>query len=487
MKLIISESMLNTAGVRQIADHFANAGSLIWLTKQDGNSLVGPSISSLKDIEESDYPIFLVAPSDECAVSSDRTKFLIRVLLREELNDRKEFPSITIDSYEQLSDLLTLPRYAGLTRLVSHRGWTATDFRAAILNRYSESLNRLRNTKQAAIFGAQRLGELVLDSLTVQGVSVSSFIDNSEKKHGTSLRGLPIMALADLRDKGTPIVIATTRFSKSIAEQLEKNGYPYVLPYSVMTLLDSTLYPDEIPYVGIQEDLADNALRYVELFLALADEKSRRVLDGLLTYRMDYDARYADGVADEYARQYFDKDLIKFDGKDVFVDLGGFDGDTAEKFIQYADGAFKKIYLFEPDSKLMDLAKQRLGAVRSSVEFVPAGAYSKDGDLRFTSTGRTNGSITDDGEIVIPVLKVDTAVKDSPTLLKMDIEGAESAALMGAANTLKAVKPRLAIAAYHFGHDLWQLVNLVRELNPAYKFYLRHYSETGLESVIYAL
>ena len=85
------------------------------------------------------------------------------------------------------------------------------------------------------------------------------------------------------------------------------------------------------------------------------------------------------------------------------------------------------------------------------------------------------------------VQKLDSAVKEDPALIKMDIEGSEKDALIGASNTIQRVKPKLAIAAYHYATDLWRLVDVIRDINPGYKFYLRHYSETGLESVIYAV
>jgi hypothetical protein len=115
------------------------------------------------------------------------------------------------------------------------------------------------------------------------------------------------------------------------------------------------------------------------------------------------------------------------------------------------------------------------------------GAYSKDGELRFSASGRTNGFFNESGELVIPVRKLDSVVSEDPALIKMDIEGSEKDALLGAVNTIKRAKPKLAIAAYHYAHDLWRLVDVIREINPEYKFYLRHYSETGLESVIYAI
>jgi hypothetical protein len=109
-----------------------------------------------------------------------------------------------------------------------------------------------------------------------------------------------------------------------------------------LSIIDALNFPDEIPYIKIQEDLADNFTKYMNLFLRLADKKSRIILDGLLKYRMDYDSRSAMAVADDYERQYFDAELINFDESDVFVDLGGFDGDTIEKYIEFSSGSYKK-------------------------------------------------------------------------------------------------------------------------------------------------
>ena len=216
------------------------------------------------------------------------------------------------------------------------------------------------------------------------------------------------------------------------------------------------------------------------------DDKSREVHDGLIQYRLKYDASYADAVADQYDRQYFDEKLISFSNDDVFVDLGGYDGDTVEKYIQFGSNVYKKIYLFEPDGSILERAKVRLKDF-NHIEFVPTGAFSKDGELRFSASGRTNGFFSDQGDLIIPVQKLDSAVKEDPALIKMDIEGSEKDALIGASNTIQRVKPKLAIAAYHYATDLWRLVDVIRDINPGYKFYLRHYSETGLESVIYAV
>jgi FkbM family methyltransferase len=486
VKLVISTSMANLSSLAGVIADFSKANALLWLGKTSHSvSLSAPTINNLEDLPATDEPVFVVAPAEECVLLNDISRRFLRVIERG-AEETSGLATVRVDQFDQLKYLLTLAGYTGLSRLLVQRDWQAEDYRAAILKRYAPSLERLRVGRTGAIFGAQRLGQLVVQSLQSQDVTVQAFIDNSPEKHGTLISNIPVRALSQISDRELPVIIATTKYSNSIAQQLRQEGFKHILPYSVMSLVDPVLYPDEIPYIGIQEDFAHHAAEYVGLFLCLSDDKSRDVLDGLINYRLDYDTRKASDVADEYSRQYFDADLIKFSGDDVFVDLGGYDGDTAEKFIEYGAGKYRKIYLFEPDEKLLKASTVRLNGCKH-IEYIQAGAYSKDGELRFATTGRTNGSISEAGELVIPVRKIDSIVSEPPTLIKMDIEGSESEALKGAAKLLRTVRPRLAIAAYHFAPDLWRLADVVRGLNPSYRFYLRHYSETGLESVIYAL
>jgi hypothetical protein len=77
--------------------------------------------------------------------------------------------------------------------------------------------------------------------------------------------------------------------------------------------------------------------------------------------------------------------------------------------------------------------------------------------------------------------------KEPVTFIKMDLEGAELNALKGAEQTIKEQKPKLAISIYHKPEDIWEIPNLLLELVPDYKFYIRHYTLIGAETVLYAL
>lgn len=489
MKLIVSN--LICAEEKAIADllkSFCDSGNLVILSgdsKVDSEFKAASSINSLDEIDPTSVYLLMLPIDDLARTSLPENCFPI--LLRKDLDEIEDSSRfIKVSDYGQIKSLINLESYPGLSRLFSLRKSSVRDFEEIILANYASAINQLMKDKHAIVFGAQRLGELVFEGLNTLGVMVNSFVDNGVSKHGTLIRGLAVDPLSAISDKDLPVVIATTRFTYSISKQLREQGFHNVIPYAVLTLIDPELFPDEIPYIGIQQDFSKNALRYIELFVNLVDGRSKEVLDALVTYRLDYDADYAFKVFDGYGQHYFDPEIANFGDNEVFVDLGGYDGDTVENYINFSKGKYKKIYMFEPDSKLLAAAQQRLIG-KQNVEFVPAGAYSLDGELRFSASGRTNGSFSDDGELVIPVKKIDSVVKIPPTFIKMDIEGSETEALKGAAKWIAQVKPNLAIAAYHKAQDLWDLVNVIRELNDGYEFYLRHYSETGLETVIYAV
>jgi FkbM family methyltransferase len=75
----------------------------------------------------------------------------------------------------------------------------------------------------------------------------------------------------------------------------------------------------------------------------------------------------------------------------------------------------------------------------------------------------------------------------SVDVIKMDIEGAEMAALVGAANVIREFKPRLAISSYHKPEDLWEIPHKLKELNGGYKLFFGHHSPIEWESVYYAV
>jgi hypothetical protein len=72
-----------------------------------------------------------------------------------------------------------------------------------------------------------------------------------------------------------------------------------------------------------------------------------------------------------------------------------------------------------------------------------------------------------------------------PDFIKMDLEGHEILALAGARETIKACRPKLAIALYHKLEDYWDLPLMLKQLVPEYHFWCRK-NAPAAEFVLYA-
>ena len=69
----------------------------------------------------------------------------------------------------------------------------------------------------------------------------------------------------------------------------------------------------------------------------------------------------------------------------------------------------------------------------------------------------------------------------------MDIEGSELKAIIGAREIIKKFHPTLAISVYHKPEDIVEIPQLIMDINPNYKFSLRHYSIGDFDTVLYAI
>ena len=107
------------------------------------------------------------------------------------------------------------------------------------------------------------------------------------------------------------------------------------------------------------------------------------------------------------------------------------------------------------------------------------------GVIKFNPLGGGSGRLDVNGSLEVPVVNLDESVDERITFIKMDIEGAEREAIIGAANHIRVDKPKMSICLYHRPDDIRIIVTMLNELNPNYQFFLRHYSLKHKETVLY--
>jgi FkbM family methyltransferase len=234
---------------------------------------------------------------------------------------------------------------------------------------------------------------------------------------------------------------------------------------------------------AFRADYRDNGgkWRFLESLLA-ADDESSSVLSSLMLYRLTGDHSHMSQFSVRFRDQYFDS-VVSLSESEVFIDCGGFDGDTVLEYCR-RHPRYKHIYLFEPSPLNLDKARERVRGFEN-LSLIPLAVSDARGTLRFEPCAGSASAVSGSGSITINAVSMDDYILESVSYIKMDLEGWELQALKGARRHIVEDHPKLAISVYHAPSDFWRIPEYILGLRDDYKVYLRHYSEGWSESVLY--
>ena len=235
---------------------------------------------------------------------------------------------------------------------------------------------------------------------------------------------------------------------------------------------------------GNYEELYNRALSlknhiddYVWLYKSLGDYRSRKLLFAILNnwYCFDFDTMNS-SIEKNYPH-YFDLDVVKCDKDEVIVDLGSYTGDTILDYLDcYGVDCYKKIYCYEITDNSFEALKNNL-AYYPNIEFRKRAVLDKNREVYVSRSDvdDSTNKIVSEGDIAINAVSLDEDIEEEITLIKMDIEGAESKALEGCSKHIVKERPKLLISVYHNHEDLWKIPRMIDEMCSEYNFYLRCY------------
>lgn len=239
-------------------------------------------------------------------------------------------------------------------------------------------------------------------------------------------------------------------------------------------------------YYYVLRDMKANADKYLWTYRNLCDSESKRVFTELCRYKLVPSKDFLKNAYDSEHIQYFDPTIVECDQEEVFVDCGGYIGDTVEKFIQvYPD--YRSIYVFEPSSKNVKKCKKNTRNYKNiNIIQAAVGRHSNVGTFSIEDSASSLVHQSANGAEEINLVSIDETINEPISFLK--INGNESEALFGAEKHIKNDKPKLAICVYHLISDLWEIPKVIYSICPEYQFYLRHYQvDQPWETVIYAI
>lgn len=333
------------------------------------------------------------------------------------------------------------------------------------------------------LYGAGRLAGVYLEACKKLGVKVSCICDRSVQGN---YENIPIITPQKLKEDFSmaTVIVCSHVHNKEICNDLKR-----------LNFTDEQIVPclSLYPYFESPTSFLRHLDGYKWAYNFFQDIPSKElVLDRMSLCLLDK------GLVPNTASEcYYEEGKILLDENEVFIDGGTFVGDSVEQFVRMTNGKYEKIYSFEPDVNNYLIALSNLSSF-SNVEIIKKGLYSHKAFFSFCHDNMNPGGSrleknNKQNEVnSIEVTSLDEFFCDKkelslPTFIKLDIEGSEKEALLGATDIIRRNKPKLAICAYHKAEDIYELPQTILGIRDDYKFVLRQHEYGGYDSVLYAI
>ncbi|MGN0570432.1 MAG: FkbM family methyltransferase [Candidatus Fimenecus sp.] len=316
-----------------------------------------------------------------------------------------------------------------------------------------------------AVYGTGNGADRVFEEFKRLGITVSAVIASDGFVRTRTFHGFEVKSISALENELSDFTAALA-FASHLPQVIDNikslSARHKVLMPSV------PVYGDNIFNKEFFEKHFDEIEKAYDI---LADEKSKSVFESIIRFQITGELKYTFDCESGKDEAFSLLDLGK---SESFLDLGAYRGDTIDEFLHYA-GNYKQIVALEPDCHTFKKLKAHCEDMKNCV-LLNSAVWSADTVLSFDGNLGRGGNLGK-GTGEIPCLTVDGLYEKygNFTYINCDAEGTEKEMLKGAKAALSQFKPKLCIASYHRSEDIFELINMINEINGSYKIYLRHH------------
>ena len=346
--------------------------------------------------------------------------------------------------------------------------------------------------KPVVLYGTGDGADKVLARLAETGVPVSGIFASDEFVRGQQFHGFTVQAYSELMVLQKKVIVLIA-FASELPDVMERF-------YKLASVHET--YAPHVPVFSGEETVTAAWIKKYErelqtVYERLADAVSRETFASVLNYKLSGKLSYLQACTTNRTEDL--RTIFSFGREETYLDLGAYNGDTVQEFLQLTHGRYKKIIALEPDpknfKKLTDFVRQN---ELKHITCLQAGVWNDCGSLELNGKGGRQSTFWEADRSgfatqnlsqtcsmkkkvkkqQVNVVSVDAVLgNDRADYMKFDVEGVEKEALEGAAGHLvpdgNGTLPKLLVAAYHHDEDLFALPMLLWKLQPEYKIYLR--------------
>ena len=354
------------------------------------------------------------------------------------------------------------------------------------------------------IYGAGDMGRVVYAFFQNMGVSVLAFCDTDKSKWKDGEISILSPEQASLRFKNALCVVAINIPQKSntyfeIAKRMASAGIKHIVHWDFLRRYQGLTGFNLTENFNIHSarDVLRNRDQVIAAAYLLSDDYSRELFYKIIRQRFVSDMPVDGWVT--VPGVYFHDDIFRLTADDIIIDGGACDGDTLKAFLDRG-GIFKEWHCFEPFDYNCDAIRTFINTkpeIKNKVFIHKTVLGNSNEDVRFFILNDNIGgggvidshyklnSTADGHEVSVSSVRLDDKF-ELCTFIKMDIEGSEMDALLGAEKVIRDNKPILAVSVYHKSTDIWEIPLWIDKIMPDSFFYLRC-NQPVYDSVIYAI
>ena len=325
----------------------------------------------------------------------------------------------------------------------------------------------LQTRKPIVLYGMGNGADKIVDWCEANSVKIAGIFASDEFVRGQGFRGFTVERYADIVSRLGEDILVVIAFASERHEVLAR--------FKELAEAHETLAP-HLPLFDEPETVSLAWLEKYETELqkvydGLADDVSRETFANVLNYKLSGKVEYL--FACDTAREEDLRQLFAFGENEVYMDLGAYNGDTVQEFLNLTGGKYQHIIAVEPDRrncKKLNAMAEALGEITVH----ECGVWSEAGELGFSDSGGRQSTFLTVPKKTVPVNSIDNLAGDLPvSYIKMDVEGAEVQALEGGTKVIKEYAPKMFVAAYHYDVDVFRLPLIIWKLVPEYKIFFR--------------
>lgn len=314
-------------------------------------------------------------------------------------------------------------------------------------------------TKPVVLYGMGNGADKILALCEKYGVKVSGVFASDGFARHNEYHGFTVLSYSEMKEKlGDMIVLVSFGTQR-----------PEVISLIEQVASEQELYCPDTPVIGdgeFEHYYQENREEFDRLRERLSDEQSKLVFDCMIAYRLSGKIEYLKQAETPIEESYVN--IIKLTDHEDYLDLGAYTGDTVKEFLNYVN-SYSSITAVEPDRKNF----QKLLLNTPFAKCIHAAVSDRDGEVLFQAAAGRQSSIGKNGTPICAI-SIDS-LHSWFSYVKMDVEGAECAAIEGGRETIALCKPKMLIAAYHRTEDYLEIPRKVLNINPEYRVYMRHH------------